>query len=140
VGYSGNDSINAAAVCTDIDGCVDVDCGADATCTDALAPATGYTCACDAGFSGGSVNNAAATCVETETIVVVVLVVGAVVICVAGVTAGMLCGWFAKCKLCKKGKDYEAGWNQDVEATTSAILEAQAVDNKDTPYQGNQGP
>lgn len=52
----------------------------------------------------------------------------------------MLCGWFAKCKLCKEGKDYEAGWNQDVEATTSAILEAQAVDNKDTPYQGNQGP
>ena len=49
-------------------------------------------------------NNAAATCVETETIVVVVLVVGAVVICVAGVTAGMLCGWFAKCKLCKEGK------------------------------------
>jgi hypothetical protein len=140
VGYSGSDTTNAAAACFEIDGCAGVDCGADATCTDVPAPATGYTCACEAGFSGSSATSAAATCVDSKMVVVAALAIGAMVLCVGGLIAGIFCGWFASCKVCNKGTEYAPGWDQDVEATNYTTHMAQHVEHKDPPHQGNQGP
>ena len=44
-------------------GCSGTDCGTGASCTDVAAPGTGYTCACDAGYTGDSTTDTAASCV-----------------------------------------------------------------------------
>jgi len=44
IGYESTTNADGVAVCTDIDGCGGVDCGAGATCTDIAAPGAGYTC------------------------------------------------------------------------------------------------
>ena len=54
------------AVCTDIDGCDSVNCGANASCEDVDAPGTGYTCVCDTGYGGTTTTDGPATCIPDE--------------------------------------------------------------------------
>ena len=42
--------------------CVPSECGDDATCTDAAAPDTGYSCSCGTGYEGATTTNGAAAC------------------------------------------------------------------------------
>ena len=56
-GYSGN-----GVTCTDTDECSPNPCFAGVTCTDAVAPLTGFTCgACPTGYSGNGI-----TCTDTD--------------------------------------------------------------------------
>ena len=55
-------------MCTDMDGCDGIECGAGATCTDAAAPDTGYSCSCDTGYEGATTNDTAATCHIEQTV------------------------------------------------------------------------
>ena len=48
--------------CTDTDGCDGTECGEGATCTDAAAPDTGYSCSCGTGYEGATTTNGAAAC------------------------------------------------------------------------------
>ena len=46
----------------DTDGCAGVECGEGGFCTDATAPATGYSCSCGEGYTGDDVDNGAVVC------------------------------------------------------------------------------
>ena len=50
----------------DIDGCSGSPCGTGATCTDAVYPSTGYSCACSTGYTGSATTDTAATCTDTD--------------------------------------------------------------------------
>ena len=52
----------SCVVCSDTAGCDGVSCGTGATCTDATAPNTGYTCSCGTGYTGADVVDGSATC------------------------------------------------------------------------------
>jgi|EP01043_Picozoa_sp_COSAG02_P065633 hypothetical protein len=60
-GLSCNDE---ALTCTDTNGCEGIDCGANAACTDATAPGTGYSCSCDTGYEGAATTNSPAACTQ----------------------------------------------------------------------------
>ena len=62
-GYAGDNTIDGAATCSDIDGCAGVDCGMGATCADAQAPGTGYTCTCGTGYVGDTTDT---PCVDID--------------------------------------------------------------------------
>ena len=52
---------------SDIDGCSSTPaCGTGASCHDVAAPGTGYTCKCNAGYTGTDVTDGAATCTEIQ--------------------------------------------------------------------------
>ena len=65
-GYEGSTTTDGPAVCTDIDGCDSVNCGANASCEDVDAPGTGYTCVCDTGYGGTTTTDGPATCIPDE--------------------------------------------------------------------------
>lgn len=65
-GYSGTQTSNTPAACTDINGCDGDTCGADHVCTDAVAPSTGFTCACGDGYTGDPTTGAAPTCTDVN--------------------------------------------------------------------------
>ena len=53
--------------CTDTDGCDGTECGEGATCTDAAAPDTDYSCSCGTGYEGATTTNGAAACTADQT-------------------------------------------------------------------------